>query len=72
MGKRGAYCRRSRQDQPRQDFGIYKEIYDNAYGMHFTFVGKLDGENVKHYLKNTWAHYLLKKKKLATKTMVYG
>ena len=32
-------------------FAIYKEIFDNAYGMHFTFVGKLDGENVKPLLE---------------------
>jgi len=34
-----------------KSFGIYKQIYDNAYGMHFTFVGKLDGENIKPLLE---------------------
>lgn len=32
-------------------YGIYKQIYDNAFGMHFTFVGKLDGENIKPLLE---------------------
>ncbi|HKZ67174.1 MAG TPA: insulinase family protein [Chitinophagaceae bacterium] len=34
-----------------KSFAIYKQIYDNAYGMHFTFVGKLDGENIKPLLE---------------------
>lgn len=34
-----------------KSFAIYKQIYDNAYGMHFTFVGKLDGENIKSLLE---------------------
>jgi len=34
-----------------KSFSIYKQIYDNAYGMHFTFVGKLDGENIKPLLE---------------------
>ena len=32
-------------------FAIYKQIYDNAYGMHFTFVGRLDGVNIKPLLE---------------------
>jgi zinc protease len=34
-----------------KSFAIYKQIFDNAYGMHFTFVGKLDGENIKPLLE---------------------
>ncbi len=34
-----------------KSFAIYKQIYDNAYGMHFTFVGKLDEENIKPLLE---------------------
>jgi len=30
---------------------IYKEIYGNAYGMHFTFVGNIDVEKVKPLLE---------------------
>lgn len=30
-----------------RSYGIYKEIFGNSYGMHFTFVGKLDGPEVK-------------------------
>ena len=34
-----------------KSFAIYKQIYDNAYGMHFTFVGKLDVEKIKPLLE---------------------
>jgi zinc protease len=34
-----------------KSFAIYKQIYDNAYGMHFTVVGKTDGENIKPLLE---------------------
>lgn len=34
-----------------KSFEIYKQIYNNAYGMHFTFVGKVDGDNVKSLLQ---------------------
>jgi zinc protease len=33
-----------------KSFAIYNDIFSNAYGMHFTFVGKLDGADVKPLL----------------------
>ncbi|MCG2617637.1 insulinase family protein [Terrimonas sp. NA20] len=33
-----------------KSFAIYNELFSNAYGMHFTFVGKLDGAEVKPLL----------------------
>ena len=32
-------------------FNIYKDIYSNAYGMHFTFVGNFNLEKIKPYLQ---------------------
>ena len=32
-------------------FAIYKEIFDNAYGQHFTFVGNFDIERIKPLLE---------------------
>ncbi|MGZ8509645.1 MAG: M16 family metallopeptidase [Chitinophagaceae bacterium] len=34
-----------------KSFGIYKQIYENAWGMHFTFVGKLGEEKIKPLLE---------------------
>jgi zinc protease len=34
-----------------KSFGIYKQLFDNAYGMHFTFVGNLDPKTVKPLLE---------------------
>ncbi len=34
-----------------KSFAIYKELYGNPYGMHFTFVGKLDDEKIKPLLE---------------------
>ena len=48
-------------------FGIYKQIYDNAYGMHFTFVGKLDGENVKPLLEKYLGSLPAKEKEISYK-----
>ncbi|PWT71150.1 MAG: peptidase M16 [Bacteroidetes bacterium] len=33
-----------------RSFAIYKEIFGNAYGMHFTFVGNIDTNKVKSLL----------------------
>ncbi len=32
-------------------FGIYKDIFSNAYGMHFTFVGNIDQNKMKPLLE---------------------
>lgn len=34
-----------------RSFAIYKELFSNPYGMHFTFVGKLDGADIKPLLQ---------------------
>jgi zinc protease len=34
-----------------RSFSIYKEVFDNAYGMHFTFVGDIDPAKVKPLLE---------------------
>lgn len=32
-------------------FSIYKGVYNNAYGMHFTFVGNVDADKMKPFLE---------------------
>lgn len=34
-----------------RSFAIYKEIFGNAYGMHFTFVGNIDADQAKPLLE---------------------
>ncbi len=34
-----------------RSFAIYKEIYSNAYGLHFTFVGNIDTAKIKPLLE---------------------
>ena len=34
-----------------KSFAIYKQIFDNAYGMHFTFAGNIDPKTVKPLLE---------------------
>jgi zinc protease len=50
-----------------KSFEIYKQIYDNAYGMHFTFVGKVDGENIKPLLQKYIASLPAKEKEISAK-----
>ena len=50
-----------------RSFAIYKQIYENAYGMHFTFVGKLDGENIKPLLEKYLGSLPAKEKEISYK-----
>jgi len=50
-----------------RSFAIYKQIYDNAYGMHFTFVGKLDEEMVKPLLEKYLGSLPAKEKEISYK-----
>jgi zinc protease len=50
-----------------KSLAIYKQIYENAYGMHFTFVGKLDGENIKPLLEKYLGSLPAKEKEISYK-----
>ena len=55
-----------------RSFAIYKEIFGNAYGMHYSFVGNIDVEKAKPFWKNILVHCLLRQKKINSKTMASG
>ncbi len=43
-------------------FGIYKEIFSNAYGLHFTFVGNVDANKIKPLIETYLASLPAKEK----------